>query len=465
MKSVYSQLFAPVDAAFLAVFRMMFGATLLFEAINYGVFLCLDCLYREPEFLFKYHRFEWVGVLPGWGLELVFCVMALSALGVMLGCFYRVSAVLLVLSFAYLFFLDQALYLNHFYLVLLFATILVFLPANRLWSVDALRRPDLRAETVPAWSRWWLVVQLEIVLLYAGLAKLTSDWLQLEPMRLWMNYRSQDAAPIFQWLTQDWGIAVASYGAIALHLLGAPLLLFKRTRLIVFCVYAVFHLTNSLVFNIGIFPWVTVAATLVLFDPGWPRQFLAFLQSRGRALRWSHLAVHPPIPSSMAPVNSPVNSAMKFVVLATIGVWLCVQLAVPLRHYLRPGNVAWNEDGHRFSWRMKLRSKRGTAQFYVKYDDGTVIDVDSTEHLTPKQVTKMACIPDLVWQYAQFIEDEYRQSVADDPAVHVISRCSLNTREPVPLISELVDLTSISRTEPAQNWVLPNTKPLPYHIF
>jgi len=398
MKSAYSQLFAPVDAAFLAVFRMMFGATLLFEAINYGVFLCLDCLYREPEFLFKYHRFEWVGVLPGWGLELVFCVMALSALGVMLGCFYRVSAVLLVLSFAYLFFLDQ-------------------------------------------------------------------DWLQLEPMRLWMNYRSQDAAPIFQWLTQDWGIAVASYGAIALHLLGAPLLLFKRTRLIVFCVYAVFHLTNSLVFNIGIFPWVTVAATLVLLDPGWPRQFLAFLQSRGRALRWSHLAVHPPIPSSMAPVNSPVNSAMKFVVLATIGVWLCVQLAVPLRHYLRPGNVAWNEDGHRFSWRMKLRSKRGTAQFYVKYDDGTVIDVDSTEHLTPKQVTKMACIPDLVWQYAQFIEDEYRQSVADDPAVHVISRCSLNTREPVPLISELVDLTSISRTEPAQNWVLPNTKPLPYYIF
>ncbi len=439
----------------------MFGATLLFEAINYGVFLCLDCLYREPDFLFKYHHFEWVGVLPGPGLELVFVAMGVAALGVMLGYFYRLSALVLVISFAYLFFLDQALYLNHFYLVLLFATILVFLPANRLWSIDARRRPALRSETVPAWSRWWLVLQLEIVLLYAGLVKLTPDWLQLEPMRLWMNSQSQQAAPVFQWLTQDWGIAVASYGAIALHLLGAPLLLFKRTRLLVFCVYAVFHLTNSLVFNIGIFPWVTIAATLVLFDPGWPRQFLAFLQARGRALRWSHLAEPPCLPAQ----TDTGKTATRFIVLTVIGVWLCVQIAVPLRHYFRPGNVAWNEDGHRFSWRMKLRSKRGTTQFYVKFDDGSFIDIDSSEHLTRKQEKKMSCIPDLIWQYAQFIEDEYRRSPTDDPAVHVISRCSLNTREAVPLVSELVDLTSISRAEPTSNWVLPNTKSMPHRIF
>ena len=129
--------FTPIDAASLAVFRIMFGATMLFEAVNYGAFLCLDCFYRDTDLLFKYQHFEWVGLLPGIGLELVFVVMALSAIGVMLGLYYRISAVLLVLSFAYLFLLDQALYLNHFYLALLFASILVFLPANRLWSLDA----------------------------------------------------------------------------------------------------------------------------------------------------------------------------------------------------------------------------------------------------------------------------------------------------------------------------------------
>lgn len=200
-QGVLNRFFAPIDAAFLAVFRMMFGGVMLFEAVNYGAFLCLDCFYREPDFLFKYHHFEWVVLLPGAGLELVFVAMGLSALGVMLGCFYRLSALVLVLTFGYLFLLDQALYLNHFYLALLFASILVFLPAHRLWSIDATRRPQLRSETVPAWCRWWLLVQVEVVLLYAGLVKLNSDWLQLEPMRLWMNNRSHDAAPIFQWLT------------------------------------------------------------------------------------------------------------------------------------------------------------------------------------------------------------------------------------------------------------------------
>lgn len=453
--------FAPIDAASLAVFRIMFGAAMLFEAVNHGVFLCLDCLYRNTDLLFKYQHFEWVRLLPGIGLELMFVVMALSALGVMLGCFYRLSAVLLVLSFAYLFFLDQALYLNHFYLALLFASILVFVPAHHLWSVDARRRPELRSETVPAWSRLWLGGQLEIVLLYAGIVKLTPDWLQLEPMRLWMNSRSADAAPIFQWLTADWGIATASYVAIALHLIGAPLLLFRKTRLAVFCVYAVFHVTNSLVFNIGIFPWITLAATLMLFDPDWPRQFLRWLNTRDRALRWRALAV-----PARAPASTPEYSmVVRTMVFLTVVVWLCVQIAVPPRHHFRPGNVAWNEDGHRFSWRMKLRSKRGTAMFYVKFDDGSIVDIDPANHLTRKQTSKMACIPDLIWQFAQHLEQTHQRSADDDLAVHVVSRCSLNTREPVALVSEYVDLTEISRNAASDDWLLPNTKSLPRHFF
>ncbi len=273
--------FAPVDAASLAVLRIAFGALMLFEAINYGGFLCLDCMYREPDLLFKYSGFEWVRVPPGIGLELGFVVMGLAAAGVMLGLYYRVSAIVLLLTFSYLFLLDQALYLNHFYLAMLYAAILVFVPAHRLWSLDARRRPALASATIPNWPRFWLAAQTEIVLLYAGIVKLTADWLQLEPMRLWMNNRSHDAAPFFQWITQDPGIAAASYGAIALHLIGAPLLLFRRTRLPVLGVYAVFHLINAFTFNIGIFPFMTFAATLMLFDADWPRQFARWLRARG----------------------------------------------------------------------------------------------------------------------------------------------------------------------------------------
>jgi len=245
--------YAPIDASFLAVFRIMFGGVLLFESVNYGIFLCLDCMYRNSSILFKYHHFEWVRLWPGIGLELHFLVMGLCAIGIMLGLYYRFAMLLYTLCFSYLFFLDQALYLNHFYLVILFCCIMVFVPANCYWSMDARRNPAIYSATVPAWSRLWLVIQLEIVLIYAGIVKLNWDWINLEPMRLWMTSRSQDAHPFFQWATQDPGIALASYGVVLLHLVGAPLLLWRKTRLPVFFVYCIFHTINAFVFDIGIF--------------------------------------------------------------------------------------------------------------------------------------------------------------------------------------------------------------------
>jgi len=469
---IHSLFFRSVDAASLAVFRMMFGALILFEAVNYGVFLDLDTMYRAPDLLFKYHHFEWAVLPPGAGLEWLFALMGLSAIGVMLGAFYRLSATVMAATFGYHFLLDQALYLNHFYLAWLFAVILVFVPAHTLWSVDARRRPALAAERVPNWGRFWLAAQLEIVLVYAGLVKFTGDWLQLEPMRLWMTYQAADAGPLFQWLTQDPGIALASYGVIALHLIGAPLLLFERTRLPVFCVYAVFHAINASVFNIGIFPFMTIGATLLLFDPSWPRRFLP--ASRQTSL----------VPGTV-PVPASENAAMRTaerlttgagrtaspaiawrtLIVAGVCVWLVAQAVVPLRHYTRPGNVAWNEDGHRFSWRMKLRSKRGSAQFVVRYPDGSQITVDPARHLNRKQLRKMACIPDLLWQFAQFTETAYRRTPDEDVSVHAWTSCSLNTREPIALVKRGVDLTAIARDTPPAEWLMPNRKPLPRYFF
>lgn len=496
--------FRPVDAASLAVFRIVFGALMLFESVNYGVFLCLDCMYRETDLLFKYHHFEWARMLPGPGLELVFVVMGLAATGVMLGLFYRFSAIVLVLTFGYLFLLDQALYLNHFYLALLFATILVFVPAHRYASLDARRRPDFASATVPNWGRFWLGAQLEIVLLYAGFVKVTNDWMNLEPMRLWMNNASVDEPALFQWLTQDAGIAAASYGAIALHLIGAPLLLWRKTRFVVFWIYAVFHTINAFVFNIGIFPWMTLGATLLLFDPDWPRQVLRWFQARGKLLRYESFARPVEIPASGASALAPavsgpatatgegrrekvamtgpapqpgsvagatpvaaqfISTPWRIFIVTGVCLWLALQITVPLRHHVAPGNVAWNEDGHRFSWRMKLRSKRGKATFYVQRDDGFRLVVDPATHLNRKQVRKMACIPDLLWQFAEFLEEEHSEDGRFDVAVYVDTLCSLNTREPAPLVDRLVDLTTVERGDPVTTWVTPLSKPLPNPLF
>jgi len=463
-KKIHNYFFRQVDASSLAVFRIVFGLLLLFECVNYGLFLCLDCMYRNTELLFKYHHFEWVTLSPGNSLQLHFLIMGIAAIGITMGLFYRLSVLIYTLGFFYLFLLDQALYLNHFYLVILYLIIMFFIPANRYLALDARRRPNLASNVVPNWGRFWLGAQTEIVLLYAGYVKITYDWLNLEPMRLWMNNRSHDEMLLFQWLTMDWGIALASYGAIILHLIGAPLLLWRRTRLYVLACYGFFHLVNALVFNIGIFPFMTFGATLMLFDPDWPKQFLRYLSVKSQVVRaWFAKSI--PESASDNLLASQYGLPMKTLLVCGISIWLLFQILVPLRHHLAPGHVSWNEDGHRFSWRMKLRSKTGAATFVVVAEDGQRWVVDPVDHLNWKQSVKMACIPDLIWQFAQYLDDQYNDDGQRKVGVFVDARCSLNTRKPAPLIKRLVDLTQIPRDEPASNWVLPLTERLPAPYF
>ena len=68
--------FKPVDASSLAVFRIVFGALLLFESVNYGVFLCLDCMYRDTGAAVQVSPFRMGrSCRPGYGLEAMFVGM------------------------------------------------------------------------------------------------------------------------------------------------------------------------------------------------------------------------------------------------------------------------------------------------------------------------------------------------------------------------------------------------------
>ena len=452
-------LFSPVDAAFLAVFRIGFGAILFFESINYGLFLCIDCLYHSSDLLFKYRHFDWVAAVPTMWLRVIWLFMAVLAVMVMLGFYYRIAMLLYTIGFTYHFLLDQALYLNHFYLVILFCVLMTLVPAHAYWSMDARRSAAIASATVPYWSKFLLAAQLEIVLVYAGLVKLNADWLALEPMRMWMNWRSHDEIALFQWLTQDWGIAVASYGVIALHLIGAPLLLFRNTRLPVLFCYALFHTINMFVFNIGIFPWMTLFASLLFFDADWPRQFAVWLAQRrwisSDFSHWLQRIARPKMPMATSSQTT-TSSSKQWLILLFLSVWLALQAGVPWRHFFLPGNVAWNEAGHRFSWRMKLRSKSGTALFIVETPAGQRLSVKPSEHLNAKQVQKMTCIPDLLWQFARFLETQHD----GDVKVFVQTHCSLNGRPHTTLIDPEVDLTAIDRAAPVDRWVLPLTLPL-----
>ena len=436
------ELFRPIRLESLAFFRAAFGAIMIWEVVRDFAADRIRRFYLEPGFLFSYYGFEWAHPWSGHGMTIHFALLGVLGLFILLGLFYRVSTVLFFLGFTYVFLLDQSRYLNHFYLVCLISLLLVFVPAHRMWSLDARWGFTRRSETAPAWPLWLLRAQIGLVYFFGGVAKLNSDWLQGEPVRGWLADRA--GLPIFgPLLGSAVMVWVFAYGGLLFDLLITPALLWRRTRPWAFAIAVLFHLTNAFVFRIGIFPWFMMAATTLFFEPDWPRRWLS--RRSGRDVSAASVKSDS-MPSPVVPATT--------VWLA--GTYLAIQLLVPLRHFLYPGDVSWTEEGHRFSWRMKLRSKQGETQYFVT--DPATRDtrvVDPAKHLLPSQLDEMSTRPDMILQFAHHLAEQARRGGATNVEVRVMARVSLNGRPPHLLVDPRVNLAARPRNLWPAPWITP----------
>lgn len=435
------RMFAPVDIASIVVFRIGFGAILLWEVWRYFHNEWIDLLWIEPGFHFKYYGFAWVAPWPGHGMEIHLYVLGALALCIAIGLAYRACTVLFFLGFAYIFLLDQTTYLNHFYLVGLVSLLLIFVPAHRALSVDARWRPSIRAGATPAWTLWLLRFQIGIAYFYGGLAKLNGDWLRGEPMRGWLGER-RDFPLIGSLFDREWMVYLFSYGGLLLDLAIVPLLLWRRTRVPAFVVAVVFHLTNSRLFDIGIFPWFMIVASTLFFPPDWPRRFLAGS-----------------LPS-FRPAGPSRRGTLARLTTLLLCVYVLFQLLFPLRHWLYPGNVLWNEEGLRFAWYMKAYWKQPQVRFHVTDPaGGTTREIDALDYLTFYQLREMRRQPDMILQFSHHLSGELQREGEDRPAVHVRAAASLNGRRPQWIIDPAVDLAARERSMAHAPWIIPLTVP------
>ncbi|NEQ32428.1 MAG: HTTM domain-containing protein [Leptolyngbya sp. SIO4C5] len=459
VKQLQEWLWQPVDIAVLAYFRIGFGAILLWEVQRYFAHGWIEAYWMKPDFNFTYPGFGWVQPWPGEGMIWHFAVLGVLALFISLGFFYRLSALLFFVGFTYIFLLEQARYLNHFYLICLLSYLLIFLPAHRLCSVDVLRRPKLLSQTAPAWTLWLLRFQIAVPYFYGGIAKLNGDWLQGEPMRLWLA-SSTDFPLVGQFFTAEWMVYLLSYSGLLLDLLIVPLLLWRRTRLGAFALITLFHLTNARLFSIGIFPWFMIAATAIFFDPSWPRRVF------GRLSKVSVKSISPKSEAELAG-NAASGKAIaslrhRRLVAACLLIYVSLQCLLPLRHYLYPGNVNWTEEGHRFAWHMKLRDKDSRAEFLVR-DPATqqVVSVLPEQFLARWQVRKMGGRPDMVLQFAHYLAETLLAQGDESLEVRTRVWVSLNGRSPQLLIDPFVDLAQEKQSLRPADWILPLDEPLP----
>ena len=187
--------------------------------------------------------------------------------------------------------------------------------------------------------------QISIVYFYSGIAKINHDWLSGEPIRMWLNY-GENFLVIKKNIYNEFLVYLISYGGLLFDLLIVPLLLIRKTRIYAFTLAVAFHLSNKLLFNIGIFPFFAIGLTTLYFSPSWPRKFF----------------------NSKLVEENPNNYSFKFKnpTFYILTFFIIFQLIMPLRHFLYPGNVAWTEEGHKYSWRMKLRDKHGKILYKIK---------------------------------------------------------------------------------------------------
>lgn len=424
-------LFTEVSIYSLIFTRIIFGLLMFYQMLDYVSSPARKIYYSFifDRFHFKYYGFEWVEALPGNGMYYLFYAMLALSVLITVGLFYRIAIILFTIGFCYIFLIDQALYLNHYYMVILYSTLLCLSPANRYFSIDALIRPKISTTKIAFWPIFILRTQTEIILIYAGLVKINYDWLHLIPLKYWLAEGSSISL-LDHLFRQKYSAFIGAYGVIALHIFGAPLLLWRKTRLWIFLVYCVFHIINSLAFKIGIFPWMTIAVTLIFFDPNWPVKLLNIKEK---------------IIENRLP---PAGNFKKNLIMAFIILWTIKQILLPIRNLLYPGYVFWTQEGQDFSWRMKVQEVEESGNFVI-------VSKSANQAWFYKYQGTMICDPDMILYFSHYLRDEWKKKGHDDVQVFARILCSLNRRKPQLLINPHTDLAKEKQGFKHKKWILP----------
>ena len=436
MSALRERLGQPIDAASLAVFRIAFGILIVVELLNdiaNGDF----AEYTAKTVHFSYPFFGWLEPWPPLGMAIHWAIAIGLALAVAAGAWLRWTAPLLFVVWTAIFLMERSEYVNHTYLYCWVTFWVAVLPIGNALSIDAWRKPERATSVAPAWARGVLVFQLAVVYFFAGVAKLDADWLAGVPMRIWLPTR--DTWNVIRPLVMhDIAPLAIAWGGLAFDLGIVPALLWRRTRAIAFAIAIVFHLTNVTIFGLGSFPWFSIAATSLFLDPSWPRRFGPL---RRRL---------PERPEHARPFR--VSTAM-VVALTAVAV---LHLALPLRHWLYPGDVKWTEEGHPFSWRMMLRAKSGSVRFLVHDPDtGRTENIRPRALLTRHQRHLLPGQPDMILELAHVLAADARARGIARPKVFADGLLSLNGRPAKPLVDPSVDLAAERWTLAPWPWLEP----------
>lgn len=430
-------LFSSIDNAPLVIFRIIFGLLVTLEC--WGAILTgwVNRTLIAPKFTFNFIHLNLLQPLPGNGMYFYFFIMGTLGIFIMIGYRYLISIISFTTLWASVYLMQKSSYNNHYYLLCLLNMLMCILPANKNLSLDTYFNYTKKTDTMPNWCRFLIISQLFIVYTFASLAKFYPDWLNTTVASNLMRGKKSFYI-VGEILQQKWTHYTIAYTGIAFDLLIIPALLYKPTRKWAFILSVFFHLYNSFILHIGIFPYMALAFSVFFFEADKVRR-LFYPKNKKEII-----------------INHHQFKTSK-ITLAFLIIWISIQVGLPLRHHFIDGDVLWTEEGHRLSWRMMLRSKSGFNKFYITNKiTNKRSKVKLNDYLTKKQIRSMGGKPDMIWQFAQHLKNEYQEKNIDIK-VYVINNTSVNGSKRKKLISPTTDLAAAEWNYWGHNdWIIKN---------
>nr|XP_040054297.1 vitamin K-dependent gamma-carboxylase isoform X2 [Gasterosteus aculeatus aculeatus] len=467
--SLVTLLNRPADPASLGIFRCLFGLLMVIDITQERGLSHLDFKYLDGAPVCRFPLFNVLQPLPLDWMYLVYVVMFFGALGIMLGCFYRLSCLMFISTYWYIFFLDKTAWNNHSYLYGLIGFQLTLMDANRYWSIDGLRRPSIRNAHVPLWNYTVLRTQIFIVYFLAGLKKLDADWVEGYSMSYLAHHSLFD--PFKMILPVELvNLLVVHAGGLVLDLTAGYLLFFDATRPYAFFFVSYFHCMNSQLFSIGMFSYTMLATSPVFCHADWPRRFFARFPGFLRAVL--PLTSPAPQPSASCVYNTsqstssnpqetpPVAKAPKLRLkhkLAAIFTILYIseQLFLPYSHFITQGYNNWTNGLYGYSWDMMVHS-RSHQHVKITYKDG---ETGETGYLNPgvfTQSRRWKDHGDMLKQYATCLNQFLPRYNISEPEIYFDIWVSINERFQQRIFDPRVDIVKAewSPFRPS-TWLMP----------
>jgi Vitamin K-dependent gamma-carboxylase len=426
-------IYQPVSVYPLAGFRILYGLLLMASTVRFWYNGWIEKMYIDPQLFFPWPGFEWIQPLYGKAMYLPFVAMFVASIGIALGRYYRGSCALFFVCFTYVELIDRTNYLNHYYFISLLTFLLFIVPANEacVW-----RRKN-KTTTTPRFYLLILQGQILLVYFFAGIAKLESSWLlDAMPLKLWLPAHAQlpwigsimhypETAYIFSWCGCLYDLFIPFF------------LCHPRTKIGAFIGVIIFHVVTSILFPIGVFPYVMIASAAIFLPASW------FEKALGAK---TQLAIE------STPTLKINKRFAGFLML-----YFSIQVLMPFRYVLYPGHLLWTEQGYRFSWRVMLNEKAGTALFYAKDQNGKVRHFENSKYLTAMQEKQMSFQPDMLVTYAQHLKKQALAEGLIAPTIHGIVYVAWNGRPSQKLVNENEDMSSLSNSMWVnQKWILPS---------